>query len=127
MPNLFGILVASALAAAAVAVGCSQLAAQLDVLNGWALKLLKPQMEAVGMDASKLPAYLRTWRVATAAVLLVFWLGFGMLPVALVLTLLTHQLGLLYINFRIERHARLIQEQVAGSAREVWAIRSASA
>lgn len=107
----------SALTGGAVGVGSWVGTPLIDRLNAKAMARLRPQVEAVGGDVSRLPEFLRWWRAAILAVGIAFWFGFGMPPVAVFLMFVTHQGGPLLVEWWAAYRRKKITEQTATAAR----------
>lgn len=108
---------ASALTGGAIGVGSWFGTPWLDKLNGRALARLRPQVEAVGGDVTRLPEFLRWWRAAIVAAGLIFWFGFQMPPVAVFLMFIVHQGGPLVVEWWVANRRKKITEQAATAAR----------
>lgn len=107
----------SAAAGGAAGFGSWVAAPALDRLNARQLDRLRPQVEAVGADAGRLPEFLRAWRAATAVTAAVFWFGLGMPPVAVFLVFFVNQAGPLLVEYWAACRRKKLTEQVAVAAR----------
>lgn len=110
-------LAGSAAAGGAAGVGSWLAAPLLDRLNARQLDRLRPQVEAVGGDAARLPELLRWWRAATLGVALVVWAGLQMPPVALFLAFVINEAVPLAVEFWAAARRGKITGQAADAAR----------
>ena len=119
MTGLMWIGLGSTAAGAAVACGSAALGQGLDRVNGRYLADLRDRMERLGMDTTRLPLYLRLWRGAVAGSFLFFWLGMGMLPVAVFIAFLLHRLIPLALDLRVSRQRSRIRDQLVVASRNL--------
>ena len=89
----------------------------LDRMNRALLARLGPMVYGVGGEPERLPELLRWWRVLTAVLFVLFWVGFGMPPVAIFVAFVSHKVGPLAVEWWASARRKKISEQAASAAR----------
>lgn len=79
------------------------------------IKDLTPQFNAINMDTSQLPGYLRLWGVAMAAAFVILWQFLGMLPVALAVVGIIYTLPRYLMEGAITGRKIRLRDQLVGA------------
>jgi tight adherence protein B len=113
---MFMMFLSSALLFAAVVLLLNSVGGVWDQLTARYIDDFSPMLDALSMDRTKLPQYMRFWGLALVSTALLFGVLLGMPPVAVAIGYLVFVAPRLVLQFLIKRRRMTLRDQMVGAS-----------